>query len=285
MICCFDVSLPSLIYEKKATIYRDEALSPRGAVLYLHGGGLVFGDRMDLPAFHIEQLCDKGLVVIALDYPLVPAASILQIIGDIRDSVLWYLSYRQTLFSVPLPYFFWGRSAGAYLSLLMLREDLPERPAGLLSYYGYGLMEKDWAQAPNEFYGRYPLVSEAALDRLAGVPQARLSPEAGFPAYVHLRQTGRWPSLFLAGERENEHLFSLRDFTPTEALCPLFFAHSRRDPDVPFSEFCALRRLFPESNFFTVDLAAHDFDRDTDSLETRALLRESLDFLAGCLNS
>lgn len=56
-------------YEKQVTESWDTEAPQRGDIVYLHGGGLLFGTRDDLPAYHLEQLTRAGFRVLALDYP------------------------------------------------------------------------------------------------------------------------------------------------------------------------------------------------------------------------
>lgn len=277
------MSLPSALYEKKATLYCDNALAPKAAILYFHGGGLIYGSRGDLPARHLETFCSKGYAVIALDYPLAPGAKIPVIIDDVKKSIEWYIESRGTILQAPLPYFLWGRSAGAYLCLLMLKEKLSEMPAGILSYYGYGLLCDGWFNSQSPFYSKYPPVSEACLSVLSQGLCANRHIDEFFVAYVFLRQTGKWSSVFYDGDEDSLLVgFSLRGFKP-ESDPPVFLAHSTNDPDVPFSEYCRLSNLLSDSSSFTVSLPAHDFDRDAGSAETKRLLSESLNFLNSAL--
>ena len=74
-------------YEKQVTESWDTEAPQRGDIVYLHGGGLLFGTRDDLPAYHLEQLTRAGFRVLALDYPLAPNAKLPQIPEDILCSV------------------------------------------------------------------------------------------------------------------------------------------------------------------------------------------------------
>lgn len=286
MIISKDISIPCQQYEKAATLYYDDFQPPKAAILYLHGGGLIYGSRKDLPEYHINALCSAGFAIVAMDYVLAPAAKIDEIVNDVSSSITWFLENCERLFSRPLPYFLWGRSAGAYLCLLMLKERFSSPPSGIVSYYGYGLLCDAWFNSPNEFYNRYPLVSKDCLGALATSPCGVKSIDACFPAYVHLRQTGGWSTLFASEDGSRlEDSFSLRDFVPPADICPMFFAHSTNDTDVPFSEFTALAKKFPGSSRNVVSAHVHDFDRDTGSPFARALISDTLFFLLSSLNN
>lgn len=274
------LDIPCPAYEKRATVYAVPG-PVRAAVLYLHGGALLYGDRDDLPPGHIRRLCDAGFAVVTLDYPLAPAAAVEDILADVGASVGWYLGGRQALFGGQIPYFLWGRSAGAYLALMQLKRGLPEPPAGVLSYYGYGYLAGDWAAAPSAYYARYPRVSPVCLRVLSPTVQTSAPLQSHFAAYVYLRQTGQMSRYIRGGGGTMGN--SLRDFFPNGDTPPVFFAHAESDPDVPFREFQELVRRFAGCGRFTAPLSVHDFDSDEASPVTAALLEESVRFLDRCL--
>ncbi len=123
------------------TAYRPTASNDaRRIVFYLHGGGLVYGERDDLPSPYVRAITDAGSTLVCADYPLAPETAL----PDIVDAL--YETWR-TEVAGPIErgdcidYLLFGRSAGAYLALLLAREirlrgqDLPQ-PAGIMSFYG-----------------------------------------------------------------------------------------------------------------------------------------------------
>ena len=129
-----ELSIPGAPYEKSATVYFDTDHKPKACILYFHGGGLLYGTRTDLPEFHRTSMTEAGYCIIAFDYPLAPSAKLDLILDDVCASINHYIedfsSYYAAFTETPsesqtapapteaLPYFLWGRSAGAYLSLL-----------------------------------------------------------------------------------------------------------------------------------------------------------------------
>lgn len=119
------------------TVYRPTASNDaRRIVFYLHGGGLVYGERDDLPSPYVRAITDAGSTLVCADYPLAPETAL----PDIVDAL--YETWR-TEVAGPIErgecidYLLFGRSAGAYLALLLAREirlrdqDLPQ-PAGIM---------------------------------------------------------------------------------------------------------------------------------------------------------
>ena len=237
----------------------------------------------------------QAFPVIAFDYPLAPACDVKDILQDVIDSINTYLTVPD-LFQItvpgsdPLPYVLFGRSSGAYLTLLSVAsigkhdfsmpDDLPtlkKAPAGVLSYYGYGFLEDLWYETPSHYYQTLPAVSESILDSLTSEPHTEGPLDTHYSAYVYARQSGKWKSLFFH-DREKYFLlyYSLR--LCSELPCPVFCAHSTGDTDVPFAEFQKLTEKYHAIRFIASG-SQHDFDRDTDSAQTKELLKETITFL------
>lgn len=271
-------------YIKKATVYLNPEKPVRAAVLYFHGGGLLYGQREDLPAAHIEAFSGAGLAVIAFDYPLSPAADLDFILADVRASAAAYIRHSE-IFGLEknLPYFLWGRSAGAYLALMCAASDeLDVPPAGILSYYGYGFLTDRWDTDPSPYYTSLPQVRKDAFDAVPQAIHADGPMATHYSLYVYARQTGAWRRLIYKGR---DKFFYLNDsLRQTDHLpAPLFAAHAIADPDVPFAEFTALCSKFHPKRFVAAG-NVHDFDRETDTLPAKQVIAESLAFVDHCLN-
>ena len=48
-------------------------------ILYFHGGGLMYGQRQDLPDVYRRMFSDAGYNFLAFDYPLAPESSLADI--------------------------------------------------------------------------------------------------------------------------------------------------------------------------------------------------------------
>ncbi|MDO4474737.1 MAG: alpha/beta hydrolase [Eubacteriales bacterium] len=280
----------TLSYEKKITLYKADTYTIKGAILYFHGGGLLYGNREDLPPEHIRLLTESGYAILAYDYPLAPAAKIDLILDDVLSSIRDYIKNAPEYIGSNLPYFLWGRSSGAFISLLAASK-LPSvfseddfdgtsshvLPRGVLSYYGYGLLTDGWIDTPSDYYLSFPALTSSVMDHLPEGLHCTGELETHYSAYIYARQTGSWKSLFYEGREKYLYLsYSLRlvDALP----CPLFCTHSTGDTDVPFSEFQELCRKY-NADHFIASGKTHDFDRDTDSTQTKQLLKKTLSFL------
>lgn len=199
--------------------------------------------------------------------------------SDVKDAVDFFLKSKEDLNLNDAPYFLWGRSAGAYISLLLSTMNFSQAPNGVISYYGYGFTVDNWFNTPSRFYLKYPKVDEkdtikATEDFFIGNGHVYKR----FIIYLYARQTGKWLSIF-TGEDQIDFLnkYSLKYID--KELPPAFFAYSFKDNDVPFEESVELQKVFKRHSIFTSLVDAHDFDRDEKSIDTIRLLDKTLDFL------
>ncbi len=83
-------------------------------VVWFHGGGLTGGNKF-IPA----QLCEAGLVVVAVNYRLLPEASIDDCIDDAAAAVAWTFRHAAQYNGAADKIFVAGHSAGGYLANLI----------------------------------------------------------------------------------------------------------------------------------------------------------------------
>ena len=295
-----DITLCETPYVKQASIYYNPHISPRACVLYFHGGGLLYGSRSDLPKLHLEKLTGAGYLVISYDYPLAPSAKLDLIMSDVTDSVNSLIRSPQTYIpsghawpdapagpkgsaSGDLPFYLWGRSAGAYLCLMAAAGGkLKSAPRGILSYYGYGFLCDNWFGAPNSYYCSLPSVPDSCLSAVGDGLYTTGALDTHYSLYVYARQKGLWKTLLYTGRDKYFFLnHSLR--TCSSLPCPLFCAHSINDTDVPYSEFLELCAKY-NAQRFVASKAVHDFDRDESDPFTEQLLDATLHFMDSCLS-
>ncbi|MEG9545782.1 alpha/beta hydrolase [Mannheimia sp. HC-2023] len=270
------IQIQDTALEISAILYQDEDIKPKARIIYLHGGGLLYGSNQDLPLTHLEQFTQAGLQIIAINYPLAPQAQL----DEIMQSILTSLKNLQNRFADELPYFLFGRSAGGYLALLTAvklsqQVEIPQ-PKGVISFYGYGFLTDGWFDSPSPHYLKLPLVSESTFQSLIATPRQEAELKTHFSAYIYARQTGKWKSLIYQGRDKFFYLdYSLR---LAELNLPIFAAHSTGDPDVPFAEFQALCDKFNPTRF-VIAAELHDFDRDEQSVHTQELLKATINFI------
>jgi acetyl esterase/lipase len=269
----------------------------RPAILWIHGGALIFGHRIELAdAFdQLDLYLDRGYVVVSIDYRLAPATKLDEIQRDVADAHAWLRRHGAAAFGIdPDRIGVVGHSAGAYLALSLGFRGEP-RPRALVSFYGYGTL--GWYTEPSYLEEGEIAADDPDIVALRSAPPSAYSPLSELDQrgkfYVYCRQTGRWPievagrdpdvdSSFFAGHEPLRNVSA--DYPPTMLL------HGQTDDDVPFAEssamFDELEAAGVEVDFVHDGLPRfegatfdHGFDEDMDDPAVRAAFEEALDFL------
>ena len=123
----------------KLDVYYPTELKDCPVVVWFHGGGLTGGNK-----FIPQELKNSGLVVVAVNYRLMPKASIAQCIDDAAAAVAWTFGNIGVYNGSPDKIFVAGHSAGGYLTDMigldkhwLARYDVDaDRIAGLVPYSG-----------------------------------------------------------------------------------------------------------------------------------------------------
>lgn len=180
------------------------ARPPRAVVLDFHGGGWVIGNAAMNDQFNAELVEQCDVVVVSVDYRLLPAATLAQAMDDCLAAARWLLSSQYP----GLPVYIVGESAGAHLAgvtLLRLQAypDLLLRIDGAILYYGvYDLAGSASVRAAGPetlvLHGPSMLASMRRLMPGFSDEQRRQAPLS--PLYGDL--TGMPAVLMFAGERD-----------------------------------------------------------------------------------
>ncbi len=260
--------------QEKPIIYKSKLKEVKGNIIYFHGGGFVFGSNQDLPEYHIEEITGAGYNILSFNYPLAPEADFKVITDYVLDKINSYTRDMDT------PYFLWGRSAGGYLSLFAASQDLEKKPNGVISYYGYGLFVPDWHSSPSHYYLKYSSVKYDSVRSLIEEEYLLSAPvNPRFLIYLNSRQTGTWlRTLSNISEEDFLGKFSLKE-ADFNQFPPVLLAHSTKDNDVPYDESLILSRKIKNSKLLSFNTPDHDFDKNTDSIDTINLIKETIDFL------
>lgn len=307
-------TIPFQGHELHARVFRPAAPAI-GRIFYLHGGGLVFGEPDDLPLCYVNLFLNAGYELISLDYPLAPEQGLAVILEAVHAGVMGMLEILGTCAdstgSSHLPYYLFGRSAGAYLALMEAKRLCGSKsgadgadalstestapaasgscftaPSGLLCFYGYHTFDLPEFKKPNAWFTKLPAVSKQTVDSLI---QTKNGADDTTPAfltsgpmatrysiYIYARQNGCWPELLGTPEDIARYSLSEEDFA---LLPPGFFTASSGDQDVPFRESKQMARKISGSKFFPVYYLEHDFDRDTSKSEGMQAYQAALAWL------
>jgi len=225
--------------EIRADIYGASEGAAKPALMWIHGGALIFGNRKGIPPPFHAGLLEQGYVIVSIDYRLAPETKLPAIIEDVRDAWNWIHAQAGRLGIDAGRIATGGASAGGYLTQ-MTGFCLNPRPRALVSYFGYGDIVGPWYSQPDEFYRRQPLVSKE--NALAAVGTASVSdPPQGNQRgrfYLYCRQNGLWPMQVAGHDPHAEDKW----FTPycpirnvTGKYPPTVLIHGTADTDVPYS--------------------------------------------------
>ncbi len=238
------------------TRYSTTVPEVHGTILYLHGGGLLFGNPDDLPAPYTRAFNRAGFDVIALEYPLAPGTTLVGILETL-EATIGNLRAPGGMRGERVVLF--GRSAGAFLAIqLMARSIQRGQPVAdaLLSLYGYADMSDPEFTIPSKHYLAFGIVSDTAMT----TPGDDADFATRYGLYVGHRQRGTWPGTVLGAQSVDDIAIApdiLARFPPT------FLAASVYDPDVPFRASKRLASAIPNAEFVRLyDTTEHDFDRD-----------------------
>ncbi len=270
----------SLVTIKRPLAARDNHV----ALFYIHGGGMLYGERDDLPQPYVRMILDAGYTLISADYPLAPEASLPRAIESLTATWTEHVGgaledgqYRA--------WCLFGRSAGANLALLLQRELARQgaiAPLGILDFYGYHDLTDPALSAPAKAYLTLPEVTRSQVDAIAGKhdePPTTGAKALRWSLYVYARQhEGSWLRMMGLDDPAEAERWSLSS-GDIAALPPLFITASTGDADVPIKQSKTLWRAAPHAVMHQVYYLEHDFDRDISNPAGREAYEKALAFL------
>ena len=225
----------------EADVLGAEPGQKKPCVLWIHGGGLIFGSRKISPRVTFARaLLDRGFVVVSIDHRLAPEVKLPAIIEDVTDAWHWIHELGSDLFGIDTSRLaIAGASAGAYLSLLSGCMVEP-RPRALASFWGYGDIMAPWEAQPSAHYRTMDIATReqavAALD-ISTSASAETVDRSLF--YLYCRQQGRWLPEVTGHDLPDDAAW-LEHYCPTRNIDhsypPTVLVHGTSDSDVPHEE-------------------------------------------------
>lgn len=259
-------------------LYRTEQPTPKGNILYLHGGGLVYGSAHDLPKPYVDQITQAGYNLVSLAYPLAPEVKLDAILTSVQHGVEWFLKNAAPTLNLDTNrYILFGRSAGAYLAV-QTAAHIDQKPDGLWLFYGYHTLKEASFQIPSRHYAQYPKLEPGLIQALTQpTPLTEGPKETRFAMYLYYRQSGKWIADILpTGKKSADYSLS-----PTELneLPPAFLTASTADPDVPYRLSKMMAAQIPNATLETIESDEHDFDRTTTDTIGKDVYTKALNWL------
>jgi acetyl esterase/lipase len=273
----------------KADVYRVSLeITPTAALVYIHGGCLIYGSRKGIHPEQLKLYLKAGYTVISTDYRLAPETKLPDIVEDLQDAFRWVYHSGPNLFSIdPQQIAVVGHSAGGYLALMSGCCVIP-RPKAIVSFYGYGDIVGDWYSKPDPFYCQQTEVSEEESGRLSIGPVTAESYEGRGKDkfYLYCRQNGLWPHE-VSGRNPDEEPEFFKQYCPVQNVSrdfpPTILLHGDQDTDVPYQQSVLMAEEFSRHNveyeLITMDNGGHGFDGEMDDPKVKAAFSKVLAFL------
>ena len=98
----------------KLDVYYPEHVSNCPVVVWFHGGGLEAGSK-EIP----QRLKEKGLVVVGVNYRLLPKVTVRETLYDAAEAVAWVFRHISAYGGDPKKIVVTGHSAGGYISMML----------------------------------------------------------------------------------------------------------------------------------------------------------------------
>jgi acetyl esterase/lipase len=252
----------------KADVYHRRDGRAKPAVVWIHGGALMMGDRTGIDR-HVKKFAlDAGYVLMSIDYRLAPETKLPEILHDVEDAFDWIRSEGPSLFELdPERIAVVGGSAGGYLTLASGFRVQP-RPTVLMSIYGYGDLIGDWYSKPSPHprHNKRPVTRQEAFAQVGGPPvsDSRDRQGDGGLFYQYCRQTGTWPTA-VTGWDPVKDAKKFDPFMPVKNVTadypPTVLIHGTADTDVPYDQSVMMEQEFKLHKvlhqFITVEGAEH----------------------------
>lgn len=263
--------------------------SRKRCLVWIHGGGLIFGSRKisPRPSF-LQALLERDFVVVSIDHRLAPETKLTGIVEDVRDAWRWVHEAGPDRFGIdPARVALAGASAGAYLSLWAGYSVAP-RPRALASFWGFGDITAPWEADPSAHYRQMELVTREKADASLAPPQAQ-EPVPGADRswfYLYCRQQGKWLEEVTAHDpREDDAWFDpycpIRNVTAD--FPPTILVHGTADTDVPHDESANLAARLADAGvahrFISLAGVGHGFAgaQEEDAAATEVVVAEFLE--------
>lgn len=255
-------------------------------ILYIHGGGLIWGSRIDMREEQIKLYNEAGFAVFTIDYRLAPEAKIPEIKQDVEDAMEWLRTEGTARFGIdPERIIVSGGSAGGYLSLLS--GTFEKKPKAIVSFYGYGDITGSWAIDPSPYFramARVPKELKSMLVKKEPISEGPIAERYGI--YLYGRQTGDWIEDVTGMDTflKKKQLQQWSPFWNVSAdYPPTMLLHGTKDDDVPYEESERMAQKLAdagvENKLITIPGGVHVFDENMDDPVVQDAFSEVISFL------
>jgi acetyl esterase len=203
--------------------YLQQGGKPHSAVVYVHGGGFVTGDKRPCPSYILDAYSRRGFSVFSVNYRLAPQHPFPAAIDDVTEAIA-FIKQRATQWNIdPARMVLTGESAGGLISALVgAKLEGNNRVAAIIPLFGETDLELRVSEDPCCMDGR------AAARPHGGC----ISP--GLAAFLGFHQ--------VTNEAQREKLRSASTVTYVRRdMTPYLLIHGTRDFGVPFEQSVSLQ--------------------------------------------
>ena len=199
--------------------------NPHPAVIHVHGGGFVGGDKAGAPdAMWFDTLVSAGFSVISINYRVAPEYPFPAGPDDVQTAIRWVKNHASGLRVDPLRLVLVGESAGGFL----------------VSYGGAKYRHENRVAAVIPFFGEHDFELRVTEDPCAMDGYTKQKPEGGCIS------GGMAAFLGFAEIKTNKHRQILKDATCVshvhKNMPPFLIIHGTRDYGVPIEQAHSMQR-------------------------------------------
>lgn len=242
-------------------------------MLYLHGGGFIYGSKNDLPNALLNCFLDTGYTVIGIDYLLTPNHSLKESLDSIEES----FDEIKTTFNIEAPFSICGRSAGGYAANYLIHSLIQQnkaRPQELVHFYGYYdlyfIQERTFTTEKN-----------ITLEMIKTIDQSQIIWDdplmQRYLLYVYALQHQKLAEFYQLSDK-NIDKFAIKP-NILKQFPRTFNTASTTDDEIPFRYSKSLKRLVPETKFVPVYDLEHDFLKQPENTQVQNVFQKLRDWL------
>ena len=161
-LCCVKTVVYKTVqgHDIHADIYAADSDGP--AILFVHAGGQISGNRKLISTSQVETYNRLGYSVVSIDYRLAPQTKLASVVTDVEDAYAWMRGEGSAQFGFdPDKIVVMGGSAGGYHTLLA-GSRLQPNPRAVVAFYGYCDLTSPWTSTPTPFEGVPPVSEDVA---------------------------------------------------------------------------------------------------------------------------
>ena len=170
----------------KLDVYHPEGKTDCPVIVWFHGGGLEGGNK-EIPA----QLKEKGIVVVGVNYRLLPQVTVKETLDDAAEAVAWVFKHITEYGGDPRKVVVSGHSAGGYISMMLCLDKL------WLAAYG---IDADNVMMYVPFSGQ--AITHYNVRKMQGIPPLQATIDEYAPLYWVRSDCP--PLVLICGDRELE---------------------------------------------------------------------------------